>query len=89
MSRKFILLPIAVLLLWLCPNEALAQKITLTGKVTEKTNGEALPGATAVLLNPKDSTQVTGAATNTSGWFTISPKKGGKYKWSLKSFLFI
>ena len=79
MSRKFILLPIAVLLLWLCPNEALAQKITLTGKVTEKTNGEALPGATAVLLNPKDSTQVTGAATNTSGWFTISPKKGGKY----------
>ena len=79
MNKKLVFLPIMVLLLLACPMESWAQKFTITGKVTEQSSGEVLPGATALLLNAKDSTQVTGAATNNDGLFTISPKKGGEY----------
>ena len=80
MNKKLVFLPIMVLLLLACPMESWAQKFTITGKVTEQSSGEVLPGATALLLNAKDSTQVTGAATNNDGLFTISPKKGGEYQ---------
>ena len=79
MNRTIILLPIVALAMLVCPTNAWAQKFSITGKVTEKTSGENLPGATALLLNAKDSSQVTGAATNSVGTFTLAPKKGGKY----------
>ena len=79
MNRTIILMPIVALAMLVCPMKAWAQKFSVTGKVTEMSSGELLPGATALLLNPKDSSQVTGAATNNSGAFTLAPKKGGKY----------
>ena len=79
MNKRIVFLPIMVLLLIACPTEIWAQKFTVTGKVTEKSTGEVLPGATALLLNEKDSSQVTGAATNTNGLFTVAPKKAGNY----------
>ena len=79
MNKRLVFLPIMALLMLVCPMESWAQKITVTGKVTEKSTGDALPGATAILLSPKDSSQVTGAATNNSGNFTFSTKRAGKY----------
>ena len=79
MTKKLLLLPIAILAMLMCPTKAWAQKNTVTGKVTEMRSGETLVGATAVLLNPKDSAQVSGAVTGETGVFTISPKNGGKY----------
>ena len=79
MNRSIIILPLVVLAILLCPMKTWAQKFSITGKVTEQSTGEVLPGATALLLNAKDSSQVTGAATTTAGTFTLSPKKGGKY----------
>lgn len=79
MNKPILILPIAALLMLLCPAEVLAQKFSITGKVTERNTGEALPGATAMLLNATDSTSVTGASTGSDGTFTLSPKRGGKY----------
>lgn len=79
MNKSFLLLPLVAILMFHCPSKIWAQKFSVTGKVTEQSTGEVLPGATALLLNVKDSTQVTGAATNDKGTFTLSPKKGGKY----------
>ena len=79
MNKSIIFLPLVVLAILLCPTKMWAQKFSITGKVTEQSTGEVLPGATALLLNAKDSSQVTGAATTTAGTFTLSPKKGGKY----------
>ena len=72
-------MPIVALAMLVCPVKTWAQKFSVTGKVTEMTSGELLPGATALLLNAKDSSQVTGAATNNAGIFTLAPKKSGKY----------
>lgn len=59
--------------------QALAQKVSVIGKITEAATGEVLPGATALLLNTKDSTQVTGAASNVAGAFTLPAVKAGTY----------
>ena len=56
-----------------------AQKVTVTGTVSEASTGETLPGATALLLSPKDSAQVTGGAANINGVFTLPPVKAGRY----------
>lgn len=58
---------------------ALAQKIVLTGKIVEQGSNEPLIGATAVLLTPKDSTQVSGAAAMNDGAFRMPPVKAGSY----------
>ncbi len=79
MNRHIILLPVMALIMLVYPTKTWAQKFSITGIVTEQNTGETLPGATALLLNAQDSTQVTGAATNNTGTFTLSPKKGGKY----------
>ena len=79
MNHKFPLLFLALFVLLLFPSFAVAQKYTIVGKVTESATGEMLPGATAVLLSPKDSTQVTGAASGTNGVFSIPLKRSGKY----------
>lgn len=72
-------LHILTLLLLLCPTDIMAQKYSVTGKVTEQSSGESLPGAAVALLNAKDSSQVSGAATKTDGSFSLQSKKGGRY----------
>ena len=68
-----------LLLLTLCSLSATAQKVTVTGKVAETATGETLPGATVLLLSPKDSTQVTGGAADTNGAFRLPAVKAGRY----------
>lgn len=67
-------------LLWLCLAVVTvqAQKITVSGEVTDGETGEALPSATVVLLRP-DSTQATGATTNMEGGFRLPAVKAGAY----------
>ncbi|MBR3513521.1 MAG: TonB-dependent receptor [Bacteroidaceae bacterium] len=57
---------------------ASAQKITVSGIVVDQT-GESLPSATVVLLEAKDSAQVTGITTQTDGKFTLPKVKAGTY----------
>ncbi|MGN1257097.1 MAG: carboxypeptidase-like regulatory domain-containing protein, partial [Bacteroidaceae bacterium] len=66
-------------LLLLMPLIAFAQRITLTGTVTDATDGGPLPGTSVVLLNAKDSTQVTGISTDDNGKFRMTSVKAGKY----------
>lgn len=79
MSIRILLLSLTAAVIWLCPTDMAAQKLSVTGKVTERESGETLPGAAAALLSPKDSSIVTGAATDKDGKFTLSPKRGGNY----------
>jgi len=55
-----------------------AQKITVSGTIVDQT-GESLPAATVVLLNAKDSAQVTGVASKTDGKFTLPKVNAGTY----------
>lgn len=69
---------LAVLLL-LMPLFAAAQRVTLTGTVTDAADASPLPGTSVVLLSPKDSSQVTGISTDENGKFRIPAVKAGKY----------
>ena len=63
------------LLLALClTTAASAQKATISGTVVDH-DGEPMPGATVVIMNP-DSTQVTGQSTANDGSFKIQTKVG-------------
>ena len=66
-------------ILLLMPLLAFAQRIALTGTVTDAADGGPLPGTSVVLLNPKDSAQVTGMSTDENGKFRIPAVKAGKY----------
>ena len=57
---------------------ASAQKITVSGIIVDHT-GESLPSATVVLLEQKDSSQVTGITTKEDGKFTLPKVKPGNY----------
>ena len=67
------------MLLVLCTVSAVAQKATVTGTLIDATLKEPLPGAAVVLLNPKDSTQVTGAASDVNGKVNMPVSKYGTY----------
>ena len=59
---------------------ALAQKITVTGKVMDGAmEGEPLPFASVVLLHPKDSSQAAGIQTGDDGAFKLPSVKAGNY----------
>lgn len=73
-KRFFLLLSLA-----LCVIGAVAQKATVTGTIMDGTLNEPLPGAAVVLLNPKDSTQVTGVATDVNGKVNMPVPKYGTY----------
>ncbi|MCZ6819394.1 MAG: TonB-dependent receptor, partial [Calditrichaeota bacterium] len=76
-NRKTGVLTLAVLLcLFSFASAALAQKATLTGKVTDNEAGEALPGANVVVSNAEVQ---TGAATKSSGEFTVKNLPEGTY----------
>ncbi len=63
----------------LCMTTALAQKYSVSGTIMDGAQQETLPGAAVVLLNPKDSTQITGVATGVNGQFNIKTNKAGDY----------
>lgn len=64
----------------LCQLFVMAQKFQVSGVIEDgAAAGEGLPGATVVLLHPKDSTQVTGTSTDTEGKFTLPVAKTGAY----------
>ena len=56
-----------------------AQKVTVSGLIMDGSNNEPMPGATVVLLQPKDSTQVTGALSKEDGQFSLPAVKAGSY----------
>ncbi len=66
------------LLLALCTAMAMAQKATVSGTIVDAAQ-EPLPGAAVVLLNPKDSAQVTGVATDLDGRVNMPVSKYGTY----------
>lgn len=67
------------LLLLLCPVMVLAQKVVVSGTVQDAALGDALPGASVVILQPKDSAQVSGVASDLEGKFTLPAVKAGQY----------
>ena len=58
---------------------ATAQKIEVTGKVTDKATSSPLPGATVMILHPKDSTFYKFGITNSTGDFSIKGTEAGIY----------
>ena len=67
------------ILLCLCTIAAVAQKVTLSGVIMDGSLGEPLPGASVVLLQPKDSVQVTGISSDMNGKFKLPSVKAGPY----------
>ena len=57
----------------------MAQKVTVSGLIMDGSNNEALPGAAVVLLQPKDSTQASGALSGADGKFSLPAVKAGNY----------
>ena len=68
-----------MLLLMFCSVYAVAQKATVSGTIMDEALNEPLPGAAVVLLDPKDSTQVTGVATDINGRVNMPVSKFGTY----------
>jgi hypothetical protein len=56
-----------------------AQKIEVTGNVIDKTTSTTLPGATVMILYPKDSTFYKFGTTNSEGSFNIKGIESGDY----------
>ncbi|MDN3584812.1 SusC/RagA family TonB-linked outer membrane protein [Mucilaginibacter flavus] len=63
---------LSIALLLCLVSGAFAQNIRLTGKVTQKTDGQPLPGASVTLKGT-----TTGAVTDASGNYTLSLPQGG------------
>lgn len=68
-----------LLILCLCSFVALAQKVTVSGEVMDGSLNEPMTGASVVLLQPKDSAQVTGASSDLEGKFKLPSVKAGNY----------
>lgn len=68
-----------ILLLGLMASSVTAQEYNVEGKLIDGTLKEPLPGAAVVLLNPKDSTQVTGVISDVNGLFKLQTHKAGTY----------
>ncbi|MBO7120003.1 MAG: TonB-dependent receptor [Bacteroidaceae bacterium] len=66
-------------ILCLCSLFAVAQKITVSGLVADGSLNEPLPGASIVLLQPKDSAQVAGVSSDLEGKFKLPSVKSGNY----------
>ena len=58
-------------------NQSLAQRVTVSGYVTDRTSGEALIGATVY-----DTRQSSGTTTNRSGYFSLSVAHPTKVRFS-------
>ena len=62
-----------------CPLMMVAQKVTVSGLIMDGSTNETMPGATIVLLQPKDSTQASGALSGEDGKFKLPAVKAGSY----------
>lgn len=60
-------------------NVLFSQSINLSGSVSDAKTTSTLPGATVMLLHPKDSTFYKFGITNTEGSFSIKGAKPGKF----------
>lgn len=69
----------SLIILFLCSLMAVAQKITVNGVVNDGSLNESLPGASVVLLQPKDSAIVVGVSTDVDGKFKLPSVKAGNY----------
>ena len=76
MNRTFLLF---LLMTLFCPLMIVAQKVTVSGLIMDGSTNETMPGATVVLLQPKDSTQASGALSGEDGKFTLPAVKAGSY----------
>ncbi|AHJ96193.1 SusC/RagA family TonB-linked outer membrane protein [Hymenobacter swuensis] len=70
MKKNLLLVPIAVLAF--AGTAAQAQNRTISGRVTDRTSGEGLPGVTVLVKGT-----TTGVSTNSDGTFTLSAPAGG------------
>ena len=68
-----------LLILCLCSLVAVAQKVTVSGTVMDGSLSEPMPGASVVLLQPKDSAQAAGVSTDLEGKFKLPAVKAGNY----------
>lgn len=77
-SRSFLGFAALICVLFVCTltSVTFAQKATLTGTVTDEETGETLPGANVLVTAPGIQ---TGAASNSSGRFTVSNLPAGTY----------
>ena len=66
-------------MLCLCPLLAVAQKVTVSGLVMDGALSEPLPGASVVLLQPKDSAQAAGVSSDSEGKFKLPAVKAADY----------
>ncbi|MCH5168076.1 MAG: TonB-dependent receptor [Prevotellaceae bacterium] len=67
------------IILCLCSLMAVAQKVTVSGLIMDGALNEPLTGASVVLLQPKDSAQVTGVSSDIEGKFKLPAVKAGNY----------
>ena len=58
---------------------AVAQKVTVSGLVMDGAMNEPMPGASVVLMQPKDSAQAAGASSDLEGKFKLPTVKAGNY----------
>ena len=75
MKRTLLYLLVTII----CPLMVMGQKITVSGLIMDGSTNETMPGATIVLLQPKDSTQASGALSKEDGKFTLPAVKAGSY----------
>ena len=66
-------------ILCLCSLVAVAQKVTVSGLVMDGAQNEPMPGASVVLLQPKDSAQAAGVSSDLEGKFKLPSVKAGNY----------
>ena len=57
----------------------MAQKVTVSGSVVDGSLNEPMPGASVVLLQPKDSAQAAGVSSDLEGKFKLPAVKAGNY----------
>ena len=70
---------LSFIILCLCFLPVVAQKVTVSGTVLDGGLGEPLPGASVVLLQPKDSAQAAGVSSDLEGKFKLPAVKAGNY----------
>lgn len=70
---------ISLLILCLSSYFAMAQKVTVSGSVVDGSLNEPMPGASVVLLQPKDSAQAAGVSSDLEGKFKLPAVKAGNY----------
>src|SRR5690606_28007957 len=77
---KYLLLAFGVLMI--LPLHAQVNKYDFTGQIQDSLQ-ESLVGATAVLLDPADSTMVSFSVSDGHGRFEMTGVKGGSYTWQI------